>query len=414
MGWFSDTPKLNRTSWLLLSIDFGFAFAISLSNIFLSVYLWRLSESLIVNGSYHVFLFAFVAVGFWVGGWLSKKKDSLLVFRLGVAVMALFFFAVLVIREGVSDYAVLFGAVNGMAQGFYWVSMLVLVYDRTNNDNRLHYFGWQMAVMAAAQIGGPLLSGFVIGGFNGLTGYVVVFGFSFVLFVLITLASFFIEKETSRSKTYFVSFIFKRMLKQMTWKKVYLGWFGIGLREGMTLFLPPILLYHFVRDESVIGVLTVLFGVAKMASGQLLGRLGRRHHYARYALAGAIGLTLCSLPLLFHASLWTVVLFFVGNAFFGPPIRMSQTSRMYQLISELPSQGKKLKTELIAVRQLFLILGRVFSVGWVLLLVRGVDVSLIAWLLLFASLTQFLLYFAIKEKNVGWQGDRLNVNKHSA
>lgn len=395
----NENSRLSRESKLLLWLDFGFGLSTSLSGLFLSIYLWRLTESWVVNGIYNISLFVFVVVGFIAGGWMSKRKDRLITFRLGISMMAFFFLAVIVFQEKVALFPSLFGMLNGLAQGFYWIAMLVIVYDVTNNDNRLRYFGWESGVMAFAGILGPLVSGYVIEWFPNLTGYIVVFAISLGIFILIIGGSFFLKQETFRSQTFLLPFIFKRSIKKSVWKKHFFGWFTMGLREGVILVLPPILLYDIVQKESLVGLLTVFFGIVTILSSQLLGRFGKKEYYHAYTLISAIGLILTTLVLIYEVNFTTVFIFMAGNAFFSSAIRICYTSYMYHLMSELPSSGKRLKTEVIASRQIFLTIGRILPIIFFMMFAVGVDYKLMTWILVMTSLTQCILYFLMIENH---------------
>ncbi|WP_167578066.1 hypothetical protein [Ammoniphilus sp. YIM 78166] len=72
----NEKSRLSPESKWLLWLDFGFALSTSLSGLFLSIYLWRLTESWVVNGIYNISLFVFVVVGFIVGGWMSNSHLS--------------------------------------------------------------------------------------------------------------------------------------------------------------------------------------------------------------------------------------------------------------------------------------------------------------------------------------------------
>ncbi|MDW7674823.1 MAG: MFS transporter, partial [Bacillota bacterium] len=393
-----ESFPLSSESKLLLWLDFGFAFSTSLSGLFLSIYLWRLTESWTVNGIYHISLFVFVVIGFILGGWISKLKERLLTFRLGIFLMAFFFLAIIIFQERVATFPAFFGMLNGLAQGFYWISMLVITYDVTNNNNRLHYLGWQSGIIALAGIIGPLISGYIIEWFPNLFGYIVVFALSLAIFILIIIGSFFLKQEKFKAQAFLLPFIFKRSLKKLLWKKHFYGWFIIGIREGVTLVLPPILLYDIVQKESIVGLLAVTFGIMKIISSQTLGRLGKKEQYHSYTLLAAVGEILATLVLVYEVNYATVIIFMVGNAFFNPIIRMCYTSNMYHLMSQLPNDGKKLKTELIATRQIFLTVGRILSIIFFMMFVVDMDYNYLALIMLAASFTQIILYFIMKEK----------------
>ncbi|WP_181410067.1 hypothetical protein [Paenibacillus sp. tmac-D7] len=104
--------------------------------------------------------------------------------------------------------------------------------------------------------------------------------------------------------------------------------------------------------------------------------------------------------LMYEISMVTLLIFMIGNAFFNPPIRNSYTSHMYLLMSSLPNNGKKLKTELIVTRQIFLSIGRIVPIVFFMLFADGMDYHLVAWISMITAVTQLVLYYGIVQKNV--------------
>lgn len=107
---------------------------------------------------------------------------------------------------------------------------------------------------------------------------------------------------------------------------------------------------------------------------------GLAHHgiKRRCDPVAAIGLVVTTGVLMYEISMVTLLIFMIGNAFFNPPIRNSYTSHMYLLMSSLPNNGKKLKTELIVTRQIFLSIGRIVPIVFFMLFADGMDYHLVA------------------------------------
>ena len=77
-----------------------------MSGVFLNIYLWRLTESLWVNGMYNIIVFTVTPIAFAAAGKLAKKKDRLAAFRLGLLLIAAFYLSVIIAQENVADWYV--------------------------------------------------------------------------------------------------------------------------------------------------------------------------------------------------------------------------------------------------------------------------------------------------------------------
>ena len=189
---------MTKQSKLLLILDFGFTFASALSGIFMSIYLWKIIDSWVVNGVYNGMLFLFVFIGFWSGGWLAKKTNHLISFRVGIGLMVVFFLVLINTQTLVAEYPGWFGMVHGLAIGFYWIAMLVLGYEMTTEETRVQYVGIQSSVLSLAGLLGPFLAGQIIDWLPGLEGYVVIFAISFLFYASIMIGSFFLKSHQTK------------------------------------------------------------------------------------------------------------------------------------------------------------------------------------------------------------------------
>ncbi|KRF31715.1 hypothetical protein [Paenibacillus sp. Soil787] len=100
--------RLDREASITLVLQSLFTFGSSLSSIFLNLYLWRLTESLWINGIYNIVSNAFIAVCFVIGGKLAKVLDRMIVNRIGITLIALFYLCILLAKEHVAEYCILF------------------------------------------------------------------------------------------------------------------------------------------------------------------------------------------------------------------------------------------------------------------------------------------------------------------
>src|SRR5690606_3557042 len=120
----------------LLLIGGLYSLSISLSNTSVTVYLWKQSKGVIRLAIYNLTIVVIQPIFFIIAGRWAKKVDRVIVLRLGVIFLALFFIVVLLFGEKSSQHLVLLGALLGVGYGFYWLAFNVLTFEITEPDTR--------------------------------------------------------------------------------------------------------------------------------------------------------------------------------------------------------------------------------------------------------------------------------------
>ncbi len=196
--------QLSREAVISLIIHSIFQFGASMSGVFLNLYLWRLTHSVVVNGTYSMIVFILTPIGFALGGLMIKKKDRMVSYRLGIMLIGLFYLSVILAQETLVEYYILFAIFNGLAGAFYWVGYLTLMYDVSNEQNRIRYLAFNMIFFTAATLAGPALAGFIIRLKEGLSGYTIVFSIAFCMFLLAALISLKIKASSGHHRVYYL------------------------------------------------------------------------------------------------------------------------------------------------------------------------------------------------------------------
>jgi YQGE family putative transporter len=128
--------RISQPTKVLLLILTLTGLAGSLSNIFVNVYLYKMSEHL-----YKVFFFHLLSYLIWVpvyvgAGWLSKRVDRRRILTIGLVFYLIFYAAVLMAGERLGPWNSLTGLIYGTAGALYWFSVNLLVIDYTTKENR--------------------------------------------------------------------------------------------------------------------------------------------------------------------------------------------------------------------------------------------------------------------------------------
>ncbi|NOU64240.1 MFS transporter [Paenibacillus sp. LMG 31461] len=389
--------RLSREAVISLVIHSIFQFGASMSGVFLNLYLWRLTHSVVVNGTYNIIVYILTPIGFAIGGYMIKKKDRMVAYRLGIVLIGLFYLSVSIAGERLVDYYVLFAIFNGLASSFYWVGYLTLMYDVSTEQNRIRYLAFNMMFFTAATLAGPALAGFIIRLKEGLSGYTIVFSIAFIMFLLAALISLKIKASSGHHRVYYLKYTGLIMKKKQEWSNALLGFFGMGLLQGTMLFLPNILLFKVLPREDLVGYLGVLYSSLSIVMGIFISKYANAGRARMYLTISTVGYLVGVSCIIGSLNVWSVVGFMILYSIFAPLQGNTMTGYYYSLIARLPLKGE-LKVESVVVREFFLNVGRVISILVLITFGSDLDGGLIPWILLLAALTQFGLIWSIKNR----------------
>jgi YQGE family putative transporter len=392
-----EEKKLSRDAVISLVIHSFFTFGASMSGVFLNLYLWRLTHSLTVTGNYNMVLYAMVPVGFALGGWIIKKKDRMVAYRIGIGLTAIFYLIVSFVQGKLVDYYVVFAVFNGIANAFYWAGYLTLMYDVSNEQNRIRYLALNMIVFTAATLAGPALAGFIIRLEDGLRGYTLVFSIAFLMFLLATITSLKIKTVRGHHKAYYLKFTGILMKKNREWVKSLFSFFGFGLLQGIMLFLPTILLFKVLPREDIVGYLGAMYSSVSIVTGIFISKYARTDKVRLYMLLSTIGFAVGASFLLGGVTLVSVASFMILYSIFNPLQGNALTGYYYSMIAQLPLKGQ-LRVEGVVIRELFINSGRVISIYALITISSGIQSPAIPWIILTASLLQIVLVWLVKDK----------------
>lgn len=396
-GILPPEKRLGKDAVISLWIHSSFQFGNSMAGIFLNLYLWRLTGSLWINGMYNIINYSVTALGFVLGGWIAKRRDRLVSYRFGITLFALFYLMVIAAGEQVARYYVLFALFGGIAGAFYWIGYLVLMYDVSDDRNRIHYMAMNMIFFTAAGLVGPPLAGRIISANDGLHGYMIVFSLAFVMFLMAAVGSFFIKRHPLRHKTYYLKFALSVMRRKTIWLKALIAFFVLGLFQGIMLFLPNIMLYQVFKREDWVGYLGMLFAALTILTGMLMSKYAKEEHARLYVAVSAVGMALGSCFLLANFNTAAVLAFLIAYALFSPLQGNTLSAYYYRMIGVLPLK-QQFRVETVVMREMFINLGRIVSIFCLIAFAEGVGGGVLAWILFVAATLQLLLVPLVRGK----------------
>src|SRR5690625_692237 len=387
-----NNPAINKDLTLLLTIGGLYSLGIFLSNTFVNVYLWRQSNDFITIGLYNLAIFVFQPITFIVAGKLAKKIDRIIVLRLGVIFFSFFFLTVLIIGKHAAIFNILLGCLLGIGYGFYWLAFNVLTFEITEPETRDFFNGFMGGLESLGGMVGPLLAGIIISKMSTNIGYMTVFSISLGLFILAVVSSFFLKRRKARGK-YELKKVFQRFLPDANWRNVLLANLCQGLREGIFVFIITIWVFIITNSEFAVGIFNLVFCGVSFVFYMIVSKIIYPKIRNRAILMGSIIISLSVYILVFHFSIVTALLYALVIGIAYPIINIPLSSSAYDVIGSSP-YAKDLRIEYVVTLELFVNLGRVFSISlFIICLSVFHSFKVIPILLVIVSHAYLLVYY---------------------
>jgi len=362
---------LTKDLTLLLLIGGLYSLSVALSNTFVNIFLWKQTGKLLDIGLYNLAVtvaqpFTFILAGRW-----AKKVDRVIVLRIGVIFLALFYLSVLAFGASASKYLLILGTLLGMGYGFYWLAFNVLTFEITEPETRDFFNGFLGILTSAGGMIGPFAAGFIISRLEKFSGYSIVFGISLGLFALAVFLSFSLKRRPANGK-----YCFKRILserkKNPNWKMVTNAHFFQGLREGIFAFMISVLVFLSTGTEMALGTYGLINSGVSFIAYFAVSRLIKKEQRLKSILLGGLMLYGAIFLIAFDVTYTKLLIYAATIAIAYPLLLVPYLSITYDVIGS-GWKAAEMRIEYIVVREIFLNTGRVVSILLFLLMVKLMD-----------------------------------------
>lgn len=384
-----------RDLLLLLTIGGLYALGIFLSNTFVNIYLWRQTNDYMTIATYNLAIFTFQAVTFILAGKLAKKIDRVIVLRLGVVFLSLFFITVLILSERAAHYNIMLGSLLGVGYGFYWLAFNVLTFEITEPDTRDFFNGFIGVLESLGGMIAPILAGAIIAKLQTNIGYLTVFSISLTLFILAIIFSMLLKRRKATGK-YMLKEVWKEIKHNRNWKNIVFANFFMGMREGVFVFVITIWIFVATNSELALGMFHLVLNIMSLIAYLLLSKYLRYHHRLQALFIGSILISFSIFILMNELSFLTFVFYaiIIGTAF--PLLNVPFSSLTYDVIGKSKNINDW-RIEYIVVFELFINFGRMLSIVVLITMYVMFGEEIIMWILVVFSQAYIGLYLLMRK-----------------
>ncbi len=335
----------------------------------------------------------FQGCGVVLGVVMMRKGSVNLTLRISILGFIALYSALLFYMASADKVMLLLGFLNGISNGFYWLTYAAYFSAFTEDRRRDVALGFMGFVNGVTILVMPALSGFLIETigkkFGTFAGYIVVFGLSFAIAVVTILLSFRLPKQVGpveEKKTYFCQAL-RTISKDACWRCGMACETLRGIRDGTFNFLLNLLLFEVIQSETLIGMNNLLASVGTIISFWVAGRIIRPENRVKSMFVGSIVLlAACGLPAI-SLNPVTIMIFAVVNAFFNTFVVNPSNGIMFLIVQK--KAEPKMTNEYLSIRDVFLVGGRMIGIAVLLVFPKAQFGYVIAIVLL--TLSQFVM-----------------------
>lgn len=357
---FLGDVALTKDLSLLLIIGGLYSLSAALSNTFVNIYLWKQTGKYSDLALYNLAIVILQPLTFILAGRWAKKIDRVIVLRIGVICLALFYLSVLVAGTKASTYLLLLGGLLGVGYGFYWLAYNVLTFEITEPETRDFFNGFLGILSSMGGMIGPIAAGIIITRFAKFTGYTIVFGISLALFALAVFLSFSLKPRPAKGK-----YDFKRIMEERrqneNWRLVTNAHFFQGLREGTFIFVISVFVYISTGSEMALGTYGLLNSGISFVAYFLASRLIKKNFRKKAILIGGLLLYAAVILIVWKVTYAKLLIYAGIIAIAYPLLLVPYISTTYDVIGQ-GWKAAEMRIEYIVVREVFLNIGRVVSI----------------------------------------------------
>ncbi|MEK3853136.1 MFS transporter [Cytobacillus sp. FSL H8-0458] len=351
---------LTKDLTLLLFIGGLYSLSAALSNTFVNIYLWKQSGEFSDLALYNLAIVVLQPLTFILAGRWAKKIDRVIVLRIGVIFLALFYLTVLFIGTNASKFLLLLGALLGVGYGFYWLAFNVLTFEITEPENRDFFNGFLGILTSVGGMIGPIAAGFIISRMEKFTGYSVIFGISLTLFSIAVFLSFFLKRRPADGR-----YLFRRILAErknsLNWRMITNAHFFQGLREGTFIFVISVYVFISTGSELALGTYGLVNSSISFLGYYLVSRLLKKEYRKRAILIGGLVLYAAIFFIVFDVTYPKLLMYAAAIAVAYPLLLVPYISLTYDVIGR-GWKAAEMRIEYIVVREIFLNAGRIVSI----------------------------------------------------
>jgi YQGE family putative transporter len=342
-----------------------FTFAFGLSNMFISVFIWKLNSSFTLLAIYSLVFSIVILASFPLCAVFARKTTPMASLRLGIVLFIVTFGLVLFYKENTVQHIYEIGFFMGLGASFFAIGMHMQTLDSTKDGGRDRFLYLGNLLNSIGGMIAPLLAGFLIERYIGMKGYYLVFSITLVWFILASLISLQLKGKQVSRESHFLK-VWRNPSRE--WRGMYWATMGAGVVEGTYgTFLVTMMTYSILQSELTLGGFATFAALVGLLTSLVLAKVSKPQLRFKIYTVGALFLSVSSFLISIQPEFTFLVIYTVVSTVGMNLISTTFNAWTYASIEKDPDYENR-RLDYIVIREIPLGFGRIVGVLFFLLL----------------------------------------------
>lgn len=305
----------------LLIVNALYFLSSTMSGVFVNVYLYAFTGSLVAMTIYAMVRFGFFPVGFYLGGYFSRRTRLSLALTVGlVAIIATLAFLLTCSGLFTAHYYLIYliGIAFGIGEGMYWFSTNNLSLAVSEKKTRAKFVTTMSITNSISTVLAPSIAALIVSFSKTDTqGYMLIFQLVIILHTITAWLSSKIDVSANK-QTYTLLDKFK-ISKDPQWRYVMVSHLLFGVRDSATLVVMGLLLYNALgKAGSLYSTLLIVFSIMGIIGSAIVRKIQKRNNRIKLYTYGAFALFGAAMVLVLMPNLYGALIYGIVNALAAP------------------------------------------------------------------------------------------------
>jgi MFS transporter, YQGE family, putative transporter len=261
--------NFSKNEKLFLLHNFVITFPLSISNIFISFYIWEKTSSLVIVCMFYIFNTIGLIVGDFVSSFVSNFIKGSYLRAGGIVLTGLSIGVIFILGDNAIQFLIPIGFFFGIATGIRALAYKFLFIRVIQPSNREGFMNVDNTVTSFIAIVIPLVAAFFVG---SSSNYSALFGFAFLTYMIAAFPLLFIKNLQFQKSKFEVIAAFKTIkadpdLRKLSWSKSL-----DGIKIGIQTSIWGIIVLNIVGNLQNWGIYNTIFAVIATIISYTLGK----------------------------------------------------------------------------------------------------------------------------------------------
>ena len=316
---------MKKNEFLMVLITSLWALANTLSAVFVNVYLYTYTGSLVVMTIYCMIRIAQFPMFFILGGKWAQRKGYAYPLSTGVIVSMMALMYVLFMNDRFaenSNLVYISALLVGIGEGFFWLSVNSLHQIVSTPETRSRYLANIGIFNNICNIIAPIISTFIINNsISDNAGYITIFKFVLVIYVVIVIAAFQVNAKGVAKKFSVIKCL--GIIRDRKWRRIMIMTFLYGMRDALILTLAGLLVYNATDGSGgLYSKLLTVFALITIASYYFFSKKLKGKRMYGYFYIGAILMALSTIVLVLVPNIYGAIFYGMASPMYANPYQI--------------------------------------------------------------------------------------------